>query len=485
MAGILKPDTVSDTEDRKALKAEVEQRKEDVRDFVTLFPGWRVWMISYIRDLQKIADDIYSIHKPVTSVGVGQSVAGGAANTAACDMDIVTQTQRQKRVNDIMEQYTKDSRKMAECYTKLLRAVQFLKHCEKSETAFPGGAESLTEPLAGFVAVDETITKQETVTSKAGSAAQTRLPFMSSLIPRANDGHNLNCGARADIAKHIEDVAKVLEDEVTAYEEVYKHLEDTVSNTEIWKAFLTELAKRTDDVQSFKSQLSVWRQQVAGHLRTLREAADHIDSHHRSDTVLTIVGSILCIVGMILFDVGIVTVIELGNEIMKRLVFTFSLSLLGVLVLEVRGNRISVARGNIIATQAEKVIRVNEIIEQYKTESRAMADCYNKLNTRIQLFMKSGRDTFTGKAEMFSSSLGSFRPIINMEATRRVNPVKAVLQRLIAIFVVYEVYFAIKNIIYFLSGAKSKIAEQIRKVADMMEVEGRSCGEFYQLQKNI
>uniref|UniRef100_A0A4W3J0S1 Uncharacterized LOC103187865 n=1 Tax=Callorhinchus milii TaxID=7868 RepID=A0A4W3J0S1_CALMI len=231
MAGILKPDTVSDTEDRKALKAEVEQRKEDVRDFVTLFPGWRVWMISYIRDLQKIADDIYSIHKPVTSVGVGQSVAGGAANTAACDMDIVTQTQRQKRVNDIMEQYTKDSRKMAECYTKLLRAVQFLKHCEKSETAFPGGAESLTEPLAGFVAVDETITKQETVTSKAGSAAQTRLPFMSSLIPRANDGHNLNCGARADIAKHIEDVAKVLEDEVTAYEEVYKHLEGTVTTT--------------------------------------------------------------------------------------------------------------------------------------------------------------------------------------------------------------------------------------------------------------
>uniref|UniRef100_A0A4W3JA30 Uncharacterized LOC103190599 n=1 Tax=Callorhinchus milii TaxID=7868 RepID=A0A4W3JA30_CALMI len=229
MAQISRPDIVNVTEDRKAFEAEVKQRKQDVKDFVTLFPVWRVWMISYIRDLREIAYDIYSIHKPGTRVGVGQSVAGGADNTAACDTDIVTQTQRRKRVNDIIEQYTKDSREMAECYMKLSRAVRILKrYGKKSETTFPGGAESLTEHLAGFAAVAETISKQETVTSKAGSAAQTRLPFILSLISRANNV-NLNRGARADIAKHIHGVAEVLEDEVMAYKEVYKHLEGTAT----------------------------------------------------------------------------------------------------------------------------------------------------------------------------------------------------------------------------------------------------------------
>eukprot|EP00062_Callorhinchus_milii_P025812 gi/632987208/ref/XP_007910665.1/ PREDICTED: uncharacterized protein LOC103191485 [Callorhinchus milii] len=326
MAEIPKPDTVSDTEDRISFKAEVEQRKEDVKDFVILFPVWRVWMISYIRDLQEIADDIYLIHKRGTRVGVGQSVAGGADNTAACDTDIVTQTYRLERVNDFTEQYAKDSREMAECYTKLSRAVRILKrYGEKSETTFPGGAD--TEHLAVFAAVAETMNKQVSVTSKAGSAAQTRLPFISSLISRANDGHNLNRGTRADIAKQINDVAEVMENEVMAYEEVYKHLEDTVSNIEVRKAFLTELAKRTDDVQSFKAQLPDWREQVRGHLGALREAADHIDNPHRSDTALTIVGSILRPAGVILIIAGIITVIILGDVMMRRLGFTLGLCL--------------------------------------------------------------------------------------------------------------------------------------------------------------
>ncbi|XP_042194053.1 uncharacterized protein LOC121849683 [Callorhinchus milii] len=232
MALIPTPDTVSDTEDRKSYKAEVEQRKEDLKDFVTLFPMWRVWMISYIRDLREIADSIYSIHKPGPRVGVGQSVAGGADNTAAFDTDTVTQTLRQKRVNDIREQYTKDSREMAECYTKLSRAVRILKqYSKKSDITFPGGAESLTEHLAVFAAVAETISKQVSVTSRAGSAAQTGLFIASDLISRVNDVHNLNCGARADAAKHIHGVAEVMENEVMAYEEIYKHLEDTVSAT--------------------------------------------------------------------------------------------------------------------------------------------------------------------------------------------------------------------------------------------------------------
>ncbi|XP_042193789.1 uncharacterized protein LOC121849673 [Callorhinchus milii] len=438
-------------------------------------------MISYIRDLQEIADDIYLIHKLGPRVGVGQSVAGGADNTAACDTDTVTQTYGQERVNDIMEQYAKDSREMAECYTKLSRAVRILKrYGEKSETTFPGGAD--TEHLAVFAAVAETMNKQVSVTSKAGSAAQTRLPFISSLISRANDGHNLNRGTRADAAKHIHGVAEVMENEVMAYEEVYKHLEDTVSNTEVREAFLTEMAKRTDDVQSFKAQLPDWREQVRGHLRALREAADHIDNLHRSDTAQIIVGSILRPAGVILFIAGIITGTTLGDKMIERLEFILGLELMGVVMGAVGTGVISVARGNITASQTEKVRRVNGIIEQYKTDSRAMADCYNKLNRIIQLFMKSGRDT--GKAEMFSSSSGVFPLIVDMKATRRVNPLRAVLQFLSAIVVVCDVASAIMNILNCCKRAKSGFAQQIREVANMMESERRSCEEFYKPVEN-
>ncbi|XP_042194130.1 uncharacterized protein LOC121849696 [Callorhinchus milii] len=257
-------------------------------------------MISYIRDLREIADDIYSIHKPGPRVGVGQSVAGGADNTAACDTDTVTQTYRQERVNDIREQYAKDSREMAECYTKLSRAVRILKqYSKKSETTFPGGAESLTEHLAVFAAVAETMNKQETVTSRAGSAAQTRLPFISSLISRVNDGHYLNRGARADVAKHIHGVAEVMENEVMAYEEVYKHLEGKPSSLS-WqtglmmcralkhsslcggnrKSYKAEVEQRKEDVKDFVTLFPVWRVWMISYIRDLREIADSIYSIH-------------------------------------------------------------------------------------------------------------------------------------------------------------------------------------------------------------
>ncbi|NP_001279577.1 apolipoprotein L3-like [Callorhinchus milii] len=263
MAGILKPD--ADLDGMYWDSYELDNKAEDLQSFPKKFPDWKARMNQHVILLQEIANNIDECHKGatianitgssvgvlggaltiggliaapftlgtsliLTGVGVGVGVAGGLTNITASAVDSASQSNKQKRVNEIMEKYKKDSEEMADCFNKFRNAVDFYENCSDKleKEAFIGVAEVFAKSLGVFPAVASAVTKQSLRTFKAVSGVLSGLFVAWDIYSITVDSIDLSKGAETEMAKQIRDVARKIKDEVMKYEEVYEALSQTV-----------------------------------------------------------------------------------------------------------------------------------------------------------------------------------------------------------------------------------------------------------------
>ncbi|XP_042194193.1 LOW QUALITY PROTEIN: apolipoprotein L3-like [Callorhinchus milii] len=166
----------------------------------------------------------------LTGVGVGVGVAGGVTNIAANAVDSVSQSNKQKRVNEIMEEYKRDSEEMADCFSKFCNAVHFYENCsdELVKDAFIGVTEVFSKSTGVIATVAAAMSKQSLRTFKAVSGVLSGLFVVWDIYSITVDSIDLSKGAETEMAKQIRAVAQKIKDEVKKYEEVYETLSQTV-----------------------------------------------------------------------------------------------------------------------------------------------------------------------------------------------------------------------------------------------------------------
>uniref|UniRef100_A0A4W3ICB0 Apolipoprotein L3 n=1 Tax=Callorhinchus milii TaxID=7868 RepID=A0A4W3ICB0_CALMI len=230
---------------------ELDNIAEDLQCFPKKFPDWKARMNRYVTLLQEIANNIDHCHKGasianitgssvgviggaltiagliaapftlgtsliLTGVGVGVGVAGGVTNITA--------------INEIMEEYKKDSEEMADCFNKFRNAVDFYEnHSDKLvKDTFIGVTEVFSKSTGVIATVVSAVTKTSLQSFKAVSGVLSGLFVVWDIYTITVNSIDLSKGAETEIAKQIRNVAQKIQNEVMMYEEVYEKLRQTL-----------------------------------------------------------------------------------------------------------------------------------------------------------------------------------------------------------------------------------------------------------------
>ncbi|XP_067903663.1 apolipoprotein L6-like [Heterodontus francisci] len=282
------------------LKTELEKRAEDCRSFVKQFPDWRDQIRGYIKELQEIADSVDEYHRSstiasvtgasaavvggalslsgiiaspftsgaslgLTAVGAGVSATGAATNFTAGVTENVAQSNKQKRVDEIIEQYNNRCKEMAKYLHEVCSAIKSWSHnlraeimrhkpseemsdflneaCSAANCSEGDGEDSVTgKPRSLSVSSTE---RQEIAASqktanikellsgsfpllsafaKAISAILTAILMITNIYSITKNSIDLSKGSKTEVAKNIQGVAMKMGDELMAYEDIYEFL---------------------------------------------------------------------------------------------------------------------------------------------------------------------------------------------------------------------------------------------------------------------
>eukprot|EP00062_Callorhinchus_milii_P022327 gi/632979997/ref/XP_007906783.1/ PREDICTED: apolipoprotein L3-like [Callorhinchus milii] len=176
------------------LKSELEKRAGDGQCFLQMFPERRKWMSNSIQELREIADDIDQYHRdatiasvagssasavggiltaagiiaaPFTSgtslvlsgVGAGVGIAGSATNLTAGVTETVARSNKQQRVDEILEEYNKGCKEMSACLKEVCGVIKLCCEGLGAEVAWQQSGEGKPECVS---AVCRQVTGRET-----------------------------------------------------------------------------------------------------------------------------------------------------------------------------------------------------------------------------------------------------------------------------------------------------------------------------------
>ncbi|XP_072434985.1 apolipoprotein L3-like [Chiloscyllium punctatum] len=282
------------------LKTELEKHNEDCQLFVKQFPDWRDQTQEHIKELKEIAEIIDEYHRgatiasitgtsaaivggvlsvtgliasPFTSgtslglsaVGAGVSATGAATNFTADVTESVGQSIKQKRVDEIVNQYNECCKLVSKYLHKICGAIKSWSHNLQAEITKHKSSEQMSDFLTescgavkcsekgGDVSVlEESITVPLSNTARQVISVSQKtesiqellsgsLPLLSTIV-RAISGLlsaiimltniysitrssvDLTKGSKTEAAKDIQSMAMKMEDELMAYEDIYQFL---------------------------------------------------------------------------------------------------------------------------------------------------------------------------------------------------------------------------------------------------------------------
>ncbi|XP_038648928.1 apolipoprotein L3-like [Scyliorhinus canicula] len=280
------------------LKTELEQRAADCQWFVKEFPHWRDQTQGYVKELQEIADSIDEYHRgasiasvtgssagvlggilsisgiiasPFTSgtslglsaLGAGLSATGATTNLTAGVTESVRQSQKQKRVDEMVNQYNEYCKRMSTYLLGICGAIKSWSQKLRAEimkyTSSEGlsdylngacGAANCRQPDAGDAGEPGTVPvskKARRATTagqrteilqqlfsgsppllytafKAISGILSAILMVTNIYGIAKNSIDLSRGSKTEVAMNIRVTAMKMEDELTAYEDINEFL---------------------------------------------------------------------------------------------------------------------------------------------------------------------------------------------------------------------------------------------------------------------
>ncbi|GCB82627.1 hypothetical protein scyTo_0022040, partial [Scyliorhinus torazame] len=280
------------------LKTELEQRAADCQSFVKQFPHWRDQTQGYVKELQEIADSIDEYHRgatiasvtgasagvlggilsisgiiasPFTSgtslglsaLGAGLSATGATTNLTAGVTESVRQSQKQKRVDEIVNQYNEYCKRMSTYLLGICGAIESWSHKLRAEIMKYKSSEGLSDYLNGACGAtncrqagggDAGEPRSVPVSRKArqATAAGQKTEILQQLFPGSapllytafkvisgilsailmvtniygitKNSIDLSKGSKTEVAMNIRVTAVKMEDELTAYEDINEFL---------------------------------------------------------------------------------------------------------------------------------------------------------------------------------------------------------------------------------------------------------------------
>ncbi|XP_062903207.1 uncharacterized protein LOC134345842 isoform X2 [Mobula hypostoma] len=185
-------------------------------------------------------------------VGMGMTlgVVGGATKVIAYVTDNVTQKSKQKRVNEIVEQYTEETKYLTNELVLINRAIHFMiDDTEKDlvKYAFINASQSVACSVSCTSAVTLTVTRNTMGTFIALSGILSALTVMWDLCSIVKEARELYRGRRTEIARMIREIAQHMEDEI-------QYIENEISKCETNFNDLTTFLKEHG---SHKSQINI------------------------------------------------------------------------------------------------------------------------------------------------------------------------------------------------------------------------------------
>uniref|UniRef100_A0A4W3JIR6 Uncharacterized protein n=1 Tax=Callorhinchus milii TaxID=7868 RepID=A0A4W3JIR6_CALMI len=231
--------------DREPLKSELEKRAGDGQCFLQMFPERRKWMSNSIQELREIADDIDQYHRdatiasvagssasavggiltaagiiaaPFTSgtslvlsgVGAGVGIAGSATNLTAGVTETVARSNKQQRVDEILEEYNKGCKEMSQL-AALSREIPNASHIKES------------------VRINGLISGSLPLLSRVVSGVLSALSVVLDVFSIMKDSIDLSKGSKTRAAQTVRATAQSMEHELNAYEGIYIFLNKVVN----------------------------------------------------------------------------------------------------------------------------------------------------------------------------------------------------------------------------------------------------------------
>ncbi|XP_041039937.1 apolipoprotein L3-like [Carcharodon carcharias] len=282
------------------LKAELEKRAENCQLFAKQFPAWRDQTRGYIKELQEVADSIDEYHRgatianvtgasaavvggvlsitgiiasPFTSgtslglsaLGAGMSASGATTNFTAGITESVKQSNKQKRVDEIVNQYNDSCKqiskylheicgtmkswsqklhaeimkhKSSEEMSEFLNAACGAANCRKTDEEDSVIGESSTLPVSKTARQVTTASQKTEIVNQLLSGS---LPLLSTFVKVISgilsailivtnifsitkNSIDLSKGSKTDVAKIIRDTAMKMEVELRAYQDINEFL---------------------------------------------------------------------------------------------------------------------------------------------------------------------------------------------------------------------------------------------------------------------
>ncbi|XP_048450817.1 apolipoprotein L3-like, partial [Rhincodon typus] len=282
------------------LKTELEKHNEDCQLFVKQFPDWRDQTQEHIKELKEIAESIDEYHRgatiaavtgtsaaivggvlsitgliasPLTSgtslglsaMGAGMSATGAATNFTAGVTESVGQSVKQKRVDEIVNQYNECCKLVSRYLHKICGAIKSWSRNLQAEIIKHKSSEEMSEFLnitCSAVKCSErdgehSVLEEPTILSLSNAARQVTsasqktetiqellsgsLPLLSTIVrvisglltallivtniyTITKSSIDLTKGSKTEAAKNVQSMAMKMEDELMAYEDIYQFL---------------------------------------------------------------------------------------------------------------------------------------------------------------------------------------------------------------------------------------------------------------------
>ncbi|XP_072113112.1 apolipoprotein L6-like [Mobula birostris] len=254
-------------------------------NFQVLFLRWIKRSTEYTAELRMIANSIEQYHRSATIVNVAASsaglaggilsiagliaaafpmdrsfilvgmgmtlgVVGGATKVIAYVTDNVTQKSKQKRVNEIVEQYVEETKHLTNELVLINRAIHFMiDDTEKDlvKYAFINASQSVACSVSCTSAVTLTVTRNTMGTFIALSGILSALTVMWDLCSIVKGAREFYRGRRTEIARTIREIAQHMEDEI-------QYIENEISKCE---TNFNDLTTFLNEHGSHKSQINI------------------------------------------------------------------------------------------------------------------------------------------------------------------------------------------------------------------------------------